>query len=170
MATQPSPTKTTKQAPQSHSSLKIYRSIGRLSRTFHPSFFYFFYSLSSSISHHQPCTSGTTSTHGQAGMPAGNYKIYSGKRDTGRPGGTAGTHPGYMATGGYQYNLVQTREASRSLDYIDSSYLGTPLASASRSPGQLRAPGHQGIPVASLESRIWNYSTRIQSSSDSGTS
>ena len=120
--------------------------------------------------HHQPCTSGTTSTHGQAGMPAGNYKIYSGHGNTGLPGGTAGTHPGYMSTGGYQYNLVQTREASRSLDYIDSSYLGTPRASASRSPGQLQAPGHQGIPVASLESRIWNYSTRIQSSRDSGTS
>ena len=103
-------------------------------------------------------------------MPAGNYKIYSGHGDTGLPGGTAGTHLEYMATGGYQHNLVQTREASRSLDYIDSGYLGTPLAPASRSPGQLRAPGHQDIPVASLESRIWDYSTRIRSSSDSGTS
>ena len=105
------------------------------------------------------------STNGQASMPAGNYKIYSGHGDTGLPDGTAGTHPGYMATGGYQYNLVQAREASRSPDYIDSSYLGTPLAPASRSPGQLRAPGHQGIPVASLESRIWDYSTTVPGSS-----
>ena len=111
-------------------------------------------------------------------MPAGNYKIYSGKRDTGLPGGTAGTHPGYMATGGYQYdlaeassyNLVQASSAVRSSDYIDSSYLGTPLAPASRSPGQLRAPGRQGDSGASLESRISEYRTRSRSSRDSGTS
>ena len=112
-------------------------------------------------------------------MHAVNYKIYSGHGGSGLPGGTAGTPTGYMAkvptlatTGEYsnQYNLAQAREASGSPDYTDSTYLGTPLAPASRSPGQLRAPGHRDIPVASLESRIWNYSTRIQSSSDPGTS
>lgn len=93
-------------------------------------------------------------------MPAANYKIYSGHGDTGLPDSTAGTHPGYMAkvrtlasTGGYQYNLAQASSAVRSLDYIDSSYLGTPLAPASRSPGQLRAPGGQGDSGASLESK-----------------
>ena len=109
-------------------------------------------------------------------MHAVNYKIYSGHGDTGLPDNTAGTHPGYMAkvrtlasTGGYQYNLAQASPAGRSEDYIDSSYLGTPLAPASRSPGQLRAPGGQGDSAASLESRISEYHTRILSSRDPGT-
>ena len=107
-----------------------------------------------------------------------NYKIYSGHGDSGLPGGTAGTPTGYLAkvptlatTGEYnnQYNLVPAREATSSPDYTDSTYLGTPLGPASRSPGQLRAPGGQGDSAASLESRIWNYSTRILSSRDPGT-
>ena len=81
-----------------------------------------------------------------AGMHACvNYEIYSGHGDTGLPDSTAGTHPGYMAkvrtlasTGGYQYNLAQASSAARSPDYTDSSYLGTPLAPASRSPGGQR--------------------------------
>ena len=105
-------------------------------------------------------TTSPRSTLVHAPMHAVNYKIYSGHGDTGLPDGTAGTHPGYMATGGYQYdlaeassdseassyNLVQASSTGRSSNYIGSSYLGTPLASASRSSGQLRAPGaDQGL-------------------------
>ena len=109
-------------------------------------------------------------------MHAGNYKIYSGHGDSGLPGGTADTRTGYLvkdctlaATGEYQYDLAQASSTTRRPDYMDSTYLGTPLGPASRSPGQLRAPGGQGDPAASLEARISEYRTRLLSSRDPGT-
>ena len=129
--------------------------------------------------HHQPCTSGTTlydSTTGHACMHAVNYKIYSGHGDSDQPGGTAGTHTGYMdedttlaATGEYQYDLAQASSASRCPPAMDTPYLGTAHGSASRSSRQHRAPGRQDAPVASLESRILKYSTRVLSSRDPST-
>ena len=73
------------------------------------------------------------------------------------------------ATGEYQYDLAQASSASIRPPSIDTPYLGTALGSASRSSGQHRAPGRQGAPVASLESRILEYSTRVLSSRDSST-
>ena len=109
-------------------------------------------------------------------MHAVNYKIYSGHGDSDQPGGTAGTHTGYMdedttlaATGEYQYDLAQASSASIRPPSIGTSYEGTAHGSASRSSGQHRAPGRQDVPVASLESRILEYSTRVLSSRDSST-
>ena len=109
-------------------------------------------------------------------MHAVNYKIYSGHGDSGQPGGTAGVDTGYMdkgttraATGEYQYDLAQASSASRCPPAMDTPYLGAAHGSASRSSRQHRAPGRQDAPVASLESRILEYSTRVLSSRDPGT-
>ena len=113
-------------------------------------------------------------------MHAVNYKIYSGHGDSGQPGGTAGADTGYVdkgttraATGEYRYDLgydlAPASSASTCPPSIDTPYLRADRDSASRSLGQHRAPDRQGVPVASLESRILEYSTRILSSRDYST-